>query len=317
MRIEPYERGELDIATVRYTPKLADLVPTVRDDAQLGPAAWSGYFGFDHADPVMSNVDFRRALAHAVDREALERVVPDNLVVATGGVVPPALQGHTPDIAPRFDPDEARRYLEASGVAGELELGGMETGSGRSSQAWRQVARRFGLDVRVESWTLGRGAHAHDHPRGRADPLHGMVPGLRGSRVLPAAAVPVGQPNERGRVRVSGVRRADRTSARERSDRERLELFHEADRMAVADRVALIPLVYGRNVAYVKPWFKGGGSSGRRRPRSPTCSSIDVPARLTWIISVMMCATSANGGVSAGGRPRQRGHRGTRTSCSS
>ena len=32
---------------------------------------------------------------------------------------------------------------------------------------------------------------------------------------------------------------------RERSDRSRLELFHEADRMVVADRVALIPLVYG------------------------------------------------------------------------
>ena len=48
----------------------------------LGPAAWSGYFGFDLAHPVLSNVDFRRALAHAVDRETLERCVPDNVVVA-------------------------------------------------------------------------------------------------------------------------------------------------------------------------------------------------------------------------------------------
>ena len=52
---------------------------------------------------------------------------------------------------------------------------------------------------------------------------------------------------------------------RERSDRSRLELFHEADRMAVADRVAAIPLVYGRNVAYVKShvhgWWDFGKSS--------------------------------------------------------
>ncbi len=50
---------------------------------------------------------------------------------------------------------------------------------------------------------------------------------------------------------------------REREDRSRLELFHEADRMAVADRVACIPLVYGRNVAYVKPWVRGWWEFGK------------------------------------------------------
>jgi ABC-type oligopeptide transport system substrate-binding subunit len=53
----------------------------------------------------------------------------------------------------------------------------------------------------------------------------------------------------------------------ERSDRSRLELFHEADRMAVADRVALIPLVYGRNMAFVQPWVKGWWEFGK------SCSS--------------------------------------------
>ena len=49
----------------------------------------------------------------------------------------------------------------------------------------------------------------------------------------------------------------------ERVDRSRLELYHEADRMAVADRVACIPLVYGRNVAYVKPWVRGWWEFGK------------------------------------------------------
>ena len=49
----------------------------------------------------------------------------------------------------------------------------------------------------------------------------------------------------------------------ERRDRERLELFHEADRMAVADRVALIPLAYGRSMAYVKPWDRGWWEFGK------------------------------------------------------
>jgi len=50
---------------------------------------------------------------------------------------------------------------------------------------------------------------------------------------------------------------------RERDGRARLELFHEADRMAVAEQVACIPLVYGRNVAYVKPYVDGWWEFGK------------------------------------------------------
>jgi ABC-type oligopeptide transport system substrate-binding subunit len=50
---------------------------------------------------------------------------------------------------------------------------------------------------------------------------------------------------------------------RERSDRTRLELFHEADRMAVAERIAVIPLVYGRSMAFVKPWVQGWWEFGK------------------------------------------------------
>jgi len=49
----------------------------------------------------------------------------------------------------------------------------------------------------------------------------------------------------------------------ERSDRRRLHLFHEADRMAVVDRVAVIPLVYGRSLALVKPWIHGWWEFGK------------------------------------------------------
>lgn len=48
-----------------------------------------------------------------------------------------------------------------------------------------------------------------------------------------------------------------------REQRKRLELFHEADRLAVADRIALIPLAYGRSMAFVKPWVKGWWEFGK------------------------------------------------------
>ena len=121
-----YERGELDTVLVRYTPRLADLMPgAVHPDASIGAAAWSGYIRFDHTNSVTGNLDFRRALAHATDREALAAACPANVVVATGGVVPPALQGHTPDIALPYDPELARQCLERAGYDGGIELTGL------------------------------------------------------------------------------------------------------------------------------------------------------------------------------------------------
>ena len=49
----------------------------------------------------------------------------------------------------------------------------------------------------------------------------------------------------------------------DRSDRGRLERFHEADRYAVADRVAVIPLVYGRSTAFVRPHVQGWWEFGK------------------------------------------------------
>ena len=71
--IAAYARDELDAVTVRYTPKTADLVPGVSDDAHLGAASWSGFLAFRHADPRMANVELRRALASAIDREDARR----------------------------------------------------------------------------------------------------------------------------------------------------------------------------------------------------------------------------------------------------
>src|SRR5207245_2757810 len=66
--IAPYERDRIDMVAVRYTPRLADVVPDDVKDATFGQAGWSGYLAFDHHDPVTSKLELRLALARAVDR---------------------------------------------------------------------------------------------------------------------------------------------------------------------------------------------------------------------------------------------------------
>ena len=263
-----YRRREKDMILVRYTPRLADLMPgAVAEDVTLGPAAWSAYLRFDHTHPVTSNVDLRRALAHAIDREALAAVCPANLVVATGGVVPPALQGHTPDIALRFDPELAREYLDRSGFDGELELAGMlvwESISETIAQSWESV---FGSRVAVRMWSWQD--EEAMQPGGRVDSAYlrvtGWLPGYPDPEYyLRLLFQSTSRTNEGGFADPAFDVLIER-ARQDRSDRGRLERFHEADRYAVADRVAVIPLVYGRNTAFVQPrvhgWWEFGKSS--------------------------------------------------------
>ena len=260
-----FRHGELDLVAVRYTPLLADVVPTAGVEASLGPAGWTAYLSFDHNHAVTSNVEFRRALAHAIDRDALAAVAPSNLVVASGGLVPPALQGHTPEIVPRFDPDVARDHLVRADVnATEVAVAALEDFEpllGSIARSWREV---LGIDVAVKLWTrkdVGQLVKFEGAPI----VLAGWLPGYQDPEYyLRLLLQSTSRTNEGGFADPAFDILIER-ARQERSDRERLALFHEADRYAVADRVALIPLVYGRSMAFVKPrvhgWWEFGKTS--------------------------------------------------------
>jgi ABC-type oligopeptide transport system substrate-binding subunit/class 3 adenylate cyclase len=263
-----YERGETDLILVRYTPRLADLMPgAVREDAVLGPPAWSAYIRFDHSHPVAGNLELRRALAHAIDRDALAAVCPANLVVATGGVVPPALQGHTPDIALRYDPDLARECLAKSGYDGPLELAGMMVWDDILdviAGGWREV---FGGRVSASSWSWLEEEARSIGTRIDTAPIRvtGWLPGYPDPEYYLRLLFQSTSRTNEGGFADPVFDELIEAARQERSDRGRLERFHEADRYAVAERVAVIPLVYGRSTAFVQPhvhgWWEFGKSS--------------------------------------------------------
>jgi ABC-type oligopeptide transport system substrate-binding subunit/class 3 adenylate cyclase len=264
--LEPYGRGELDVITVRYTQRLADLLPGAPPpDAKMGAAAWSAYVAFDHHQAANAQVAFRRALAHAIDRAALATVAPGNLIVADGGLVPPALQGHTPDIALRFDPELARRYLERSGVIEPIEVGAMEVWDAilrTVAESWESV---LGLPVNVRSWTWKdeEGAQMSGTTVSAPITIKGWLPGYPDPEYFLRLLLHSDSKTNEGGFSDARFDELIERARQERSDRDRLELFHEADRMAVADQVAIIPLVYARNVAFVKPWVSGWWEFGK------------------------------------------------------
>lgn len=275
-----YERGDLDMIAARYTPRLADVVARDLPDATVGQAGWSGYFAFDHTGPIGSNLDLRRALAHAIDREALAAAMPANMIVATGGIVPPSLQGHTPDICLRFDPATARASLERSGHEGPVPVAALDDDLPILEpvlESWRSV---LGVDVAIGSWTFDEIASMRP-PREQA-PIYftGWLPGYADPeyflRLLFHSA---SRTNEGGFDHPPFDDLIER-ARQERSDRGRLALFHDADRMAVADRVAVIPLMYGRSLAVLRPSVRGWWEFGKTSANYADLS-VDPPSTRT------------------------------------
>lgn len=263
--VRRYRRDEVDVAVIVPTSRMRELEETAAPDRQMGPPALTLYLAFDHTHPLAGNRDLRRALALGLDRDALQAALPADLLSATGGVVPPALQGHTPDIAPRFDPDRAREHLRRSGARERLVLA-------RTTGTVLDDA----LEVALDSWSRVLGDIVETAFLAPAEWLNLPTPWDIGQlAVFPWFP---GYPDPEYFLRL--LLHSDSTdnqgrwshlpfdelveSARHEPDaRTRLELFHEADRMAVAEEVAVIPLVYGRSVFYVKPWVRGWWEFGK------------------------------------------------------
>jgi ABC-type oligopeptide transport system substrate-binding subunit/class 3 adenylate cyclase len=263
-----YERGEIEMIPVRYTPRLADrVVDAPASGTVVGPAAWTAYLAFDHSDPQMSNAMFRRALAHAIDRSRIADLLPDNLLLATGGLVPPALQGHTPDIVPRFDPELARKLVRDSGVSGVVRLAGLQSWSqiiDAIGACWSEV---LGLEVETPTWTPQQ---AWRLPRPWEEfiapiVITGWLPGYSDPEYYLRLLLHSESKTNEGGYSHAPFDELVEKARQERDDRQRLELYHAADRMAVAEEVALIPLAYGRSMAILAPrvrgWWEFGKSS--------------------------------------------------------
>jgi oligopeptide transport system substrate-binding protein len=150
-----FENGELDI-TITVPPDRMDVGDgTVHEVESLGVF----YYLLRCDRPPLDNVHMRRAMASAIDREQVCRLIGRDPRFATGHLVPPGCNGHV-SIARRLwhNPQTAKKVLSRAACGGAGQLSISVTGAAHArlvaqavQEMWRQeLAMDVGL--RCEEW---------------------------------------------------------------------------------------------------------------------------------------------------------------------
>lgn len=116
-----YETGEIDITGVGLFDLERVLDPTedLNKELVIGPPGFSiSYIGFNTNMNPFDDLNFRKALNHAIDKELIAKEVLNGLVVPAYGILPPGFPAYHEEIEGlRYDPELARRLLAESKYA--------------------------------------------------------------------------------------------------------------------------------------------------------------------------------------------------------
>jgi ABC-type oligopeptide transport system substrate-binding subunit/class 3 adenylate cyclase len=253
--VDDLSSGEIDVAAL-INPSAAaiDAIASGRLVSVAGPPVSTEYVAFNGLAPYRLDPHLRKALAHAVERRRLEPYLLSDEMMASGGLVPPGVLGHTPDTVLPFDPELAREYRRRSEHRGPLRL------------ALRQASAAYWLHL-LDTWREVLALEIESVETALRDVVRtaGLVHATMGVWVA-------GYPDPEYFLHTllhsrspSNVQRwssaafdklIDRALAQESSEA-RLALFHEADRFAVQQDCSVIPLFYSRVTSLLQPWVRG------------------------------------------------------------
>jgi len=111
-----YLAGDLDMTDLN-TGQLAYAEERMPEQLKSGTFFGIYYLAYDYDEPPFDNVDVRRALFYAVDRNELTSTVLNKVAVPARALFAPGYPGYSNEIAEQteFDPEKAREHLAKAG----------------------------------------------------------------------------------------------------------------------------------------------------------------------------------------------------------
>ena len=117
MRGLELRKGTIDLVINDVSP---DILHGLRGEDELQTTTAPGvdyqYIGINLSDPALRDVRVRRALTHAIDRQAIVDYLRRGLARPADGLIPPIAWAHEPGLTSyAFDPARARQLLDEAG----------------------------------------------------------------------------------------------------------------------------------------------------------------------------------------------------------
>jgi oligopeptide transport system substrate-binding protein len=248
--IEQWREGRFDLLHV-YFP-IPDAEPETL--CTLVPELGLQYIGFRADTPPFNNELVRKAFSHAVDRELLVATYGALARAATrGGAIPPAMPAHSHRIGPEYDLEKARELLDEAGYPEGRGLPKLEMivphwlkPLDEIGELWKPIGAQVNVRAipkhiageSLEDAHLWWSGWTADYP----DP-DGFFRGL----------LTMGWPFYRDDdiLELLDLGRSLRDQG------ERMRVYHEVDRLWVAEHAAILPVAYPRSVLLRRPWIEG------------------------------------------------------------
>ena len=120
-RLVALKTGEVDV--IRDIP--AEEIKSLQADPNIRvvekPSLYSMHLVIrSDMPPFKDNIDLRKAVAHAINAEAICKDILGGFAIAEGQVNPPAAFGYNKNLKPyKYDPELAKEYLKKAGYKGE------------------------------------------------------------------------------------------------------------------------------------------------------------------------------------------------------
>jgi oligopeptide transport system substrate-binding protein len=154
-----YERGELDYLGSYPPGELPRILEDMPGDFRRGPWPGTYHVGLNVLRSPTDNPNLRKALASAVDKQAiLDSVLGTPWRIAACGVIPPEIPGYQGcgNVGYEFDVEAARRYLEVA-----LDEMGMDGPADVSVNLWFNQENEDVAKTIAEQWESNLGIHVN------------------------------------------------------------------------------------------------------------------------------------------------------------
>jgi ABC-type transport system substrate-binding protein/class 3 adenylate cyclase len=243
--LERWNAGSHDLELAREAP--AGAANTV---AARSPMLSTSFLAFNASNGPIADERVRRALAHAIDREALLANAPGvDLAAARGGAIPPVMPGHGDAPGVPFDRDRARALLAEAGFPGGEGLPELVITAPPWSPSAALVAQfaEIGVRSRIEA---GKHFSVAPHVHAWMAGWHADYPDPDGFyRGLLELDLPFFRDAESDAVLKLARACRDRD--------ERLRLYRSFEKLWIGERAALVPLSYSRQLLLRRPYVHG------------------------------------------------------------